>query len=47
VSTKLENADRGGHIRDYIDTHGHWLDYKIEHEFTNGDGQILPPRGES
>jgi hypothetical protein len=37
VSGDIEDADRGGDIRDYIDTHGHWLDYKIEHQFTSSD----------
>jgi hypothetical protein len=31
----LEEGDRGGDIRDYIDTSGHWLDYKIERPFSN------------
>jgi len=30
-------ADRGDDIREYIDTHGHWLDYKIENVFTNDE----------
>jgi hypothetical protein len=37
VSGDIEDADRGGDIRDYIDTHGHWLDYKIERQFTSSD----------
>jgi len=31
----MEDDDHGGDIREYIDTHGHWLDYKIERQFTS------------
>jgi hypothetical protein len=33
----LEDGDRGGNIREYIDTSGHWLDYKIERRFRSTD----------
>jgi hypothetical protein len=29
--------DRGGDIREYIDNQGHWLDYKVEREFTSSE----------
>jgi hypothetical protein len=32
---EMEDGEHGGDIREYIDTSGHWLDYKIEREFTN------------
>jgi hypothetical protein len=35
VSDDNDDADHGGDIRDYIDTHGHWLDYKVRHEFSS------------
>jgi hypothetical protein len=31
----VEDVDRGGDIREYIDTSGHWLDYKIERPFSS------------
>jgi hypothetical protein len=33
----LDHADHGGDIREYIDTRGHWLDYKIEHQFSTSE----------
>lgn len=42
MSTDIEDDDdHGGDIREYIDTSGHWLDYKIEREFTSS---APPPR---
>jgi hypothetical protein len=35
VSDDIEGTDHDGDVRDYIDTHGHWLDYKIEREFSS------------
>jgi hypothetical protein len=35
VSDDIDDDDHGGDIREYIDTSGHWLDYKIEHQFTS------------
>jgi hypothetical protein len=32
-----DDVDHGGDIREYIDTHGHWLDYKIQPEFTSSE----------
>lgn len=32
-----DDDDHGDGIREYIDTSGHWLDYKIEREFTNSE----------
>lgn len=37
MSDDNDADDHGGDIRDYIDTSGHWLDYKIEHEFSNAE----------
>jgi hypothetical protein len=37
VSDDSDADEHGGDIRDYIDTRGHWLDYKIEHEFSRSD----------
>ena len=37
MSDDLDDDDYGGDIRDYIDTHGHWLDYKIKHEFSSSN----------
>ncbi len=37
MSADLEDDDRGDDIRDHIDTHGHWLDYKIEREFSSSE----------
>lgn len=37
MSDDLDDADHGGDIREYIDTHGHWLDYKIEHDFSSAE----------
>lgn len=31
----FDDESRGGDIRDYIDTTGHWLDYSIERGFTS------------
>lgn len=33
----VDSDDHGGDIRDYIDTDGHWLDYKIKHDFSNSE----------
>jgi hypothetical protein len=35
MSDELDHAGHGSDIREYIDTHGHWLDYKIKHEFSS------------
>lgn len=35
MSDDIDDVDRGGDIREYIDTQGHWLDYKIEREFSS------------
>lgn len=37
MSNDNDDGDHGGDIREYIDTHGHWLDYKIEHEFASSE----------
>lgn len=36
MSDDIDDAEHGD-IRDHIDTHGHWLDYEIEHEFSNSE----------
>lgn len=38
-----DEIDHGGDVRDYIDTRGHWMDYKIEREFSssNPPGRLL------
>jgi hypothetical protein len=35
MNDDLDDEDRGGNVLDHIDTHGHWLDYRIEREFSN------------
>jgi hypothetical protein len=37
VSDDIGDDDHGDDIREYIDTHGHWLDYKIEHQFISSE----------
>lgn len=37
MSDDIDDTDHGDGIREYIDTQGHWLDYKIEHEFSNSE----------
>jgi hypothetical protein len=37
VSDEIDNDGHGGDIREYIDTYGHWLDYKIERQFTSAE----------
>jgi len=39
MSDVLDDADHGNDVRDYIDTYGHWLDYKIENDFSS----VKPP----
>jgi hypothetical protein len=41
VAERMEDANRGENIREYIATHGHWLDYKIDRELSNPE---LPAR---
>jgi hypothetical protein len=39
MSDDLDDNDHGDDIREYIDTYGHWLDYKIENDFSS----VKPP----